>query len=754
MLDDLFQESTDKVLQDRADRPLQPRPESPGFGRSVWNTIKAPGKGVVAGANESAAFASDMLGAFGAVQAGIGLQADPSLLFSPEEQRKRAKDGEQARQQMDSGEAYSTDLGDTLRGRARGLMPDAATANAAEEILFGAGRFMSKAVGYSLAAGPIPGAAITGADEGLTEADRLKEQGVDAATRTKVGMVAGAAAAGAVALPIAGTTALGTAGLVAAGGPGGFVAQQAASRAILENAGYDRVASQYDPFDPVGLALSTLVPAAFGAYGLRAAKTAPKPAADPAAARALADMGASERLALRYDDPRLDAYTVTAAQRAGIPPEALLALKNAGERSSPTAVSPKGAQGVMQFMPDTWAAFGKGDPRDPVASIDAGAAYLRNLIDQYGGDVRAAIAHYNGGGKAGEAVRAGKMPPAAETRKYLQRVDDFMAQHAGTEAGRAVAGDPEAVAAARVALVRQTVESWNLKDPADAAGAEQHLSAILRAQDQLSTGQAVSVTRDLGLDELSRARLLDDMVGRLEQARADLLPDVGNVLEPGTVRQLREELGQLRQQQASMTDEAIKTRAKEVQQAEGISYKRALVAAQKEFDGRLQEANDRISHLENQLEVNRSAEQARQQVGVLDRQIERVKQDRAGAAPTPKAGALAVKQVLNELPASGKTAATPASEPAKPATKAPETASAGAPAAKEPATHANPAAAALDAQAAEIAKFSPDMMVQLEGMDQPMRLADALEAVKAEAAREAADAPLLEVAANCFLRTT
>ena len=45
------------------------------------------------------------------------------------------------------------------------------------------------------------------------------------------------------------------------------------------------------------------------------------------------------------------------------------------------------------------------------------------------------------------------------------------------------------------------------------------------------------------------------------------------------------------------------------------------------------------------------------------------------------------------------------------------------------------------------------MMVQLEGMDKPMRLADALEAVKAEAAREIADAPLLQAAAECFLRS-
>src|SRR5690606_37331574 len=103
-------------------------------------------------------------------------------------------------------------------------------------------------------------------------------------------------------------------------------------------------------------------------------------------------------------DERLDSYAAEAAEREGIPPALLLALKNAGEKSDPTAVSPKGAQGVMQFMPETWDSYAKGkDPRDPVASIDAGARYIADLIKQYDGNVRAAIAHYNGGTKAGRA---------------------------------------------------------------------------------------------------------------------------------------------------------------------------------------------------------------------------------------------------------------------------------------------------------------------------------------------------------------
>lgn len=511
MIESMFQDSTDKVLDDRVSRPVGTPPTKPSFGLSLWNTTKALPKGVATGATESAAFGSDILGAFGSVQAGYGVQADPAMLFDEDmRQRVQGAEGEKARADVQSGAAFTSDTGTGLRATARTMMPDSATANVAESILFGLGRFGAKAIGYSLAATPIPGAVLTGTDEAFVEAEKLKAEGVDFQTRTKAAAVAGGAAAAATALPVAGRTVAQTVGLVAAGGPGGFIAQQAATRSILQSAGYDKIAEQYDPFDPVGLAVATLIPAGFGAYasrGLRGARPVAAPV-DAAASRELVAMGMNERQALRYDDARLDAYAVTAAQRAGVPPDVLLAAKNAGERSSSSAAtSPVGAKGIMQFMDATWAQYGKGNVRDPVASIDAGAAYLADLGKQYGGDWRAALAHYNGGTLAGKAVQAGKAPPAAETRAYLERTDKFIAERQGTEAGRAAATDPEAVAAARVNLIRDTVNSWNLKDPADIAGAEQHLAAFSRAADQLGAGERVSVSDTLNLDNLAQARI-------------------------------------------------------------------------------------------------------------------------------------------------------------------------------------------------------------------------------------------------------
>lgn len=76
------------------------------------------------------------------------------------------------------------------------------------------------------------------------------------------------------ALPVAGSTWKATAGLSLTGGPVTFMAQQEATRQILDSADYKDLASHYDPFDPVGLTLSTLVPAAFGSLAMRGAARA------------------------------------------------------------------------------------------------------------------------------------------------------------------------------------------------------------------------------------------------------------------------------------------------------------------------------------------------------------------------------------------------------------------------------------------------------------------------------------------------
>lgn len=131
---------------------------------------------------------------------------------------------------------------------------------------------------------------------------------------------------------------------------------------------------------------------------------------------------------LRYDDPRLDAFAEEVEDRYDLPPGILVALKNAGERTNPGQVSPKGAQGIMQFMPATMELQDgkfKHDPNNPFESILAAGRYMQHTLKyQYRGDVSRAIADYNGGPRAAEGLTSGRLNE--ETTNYLMRVRDYL----------------------------------------------------------------------------------------------------------------------------------------------------------------------------------------------------------------------------------------------------------------------------------------------------------------------------------------
>lgn len=267
-LDDAYQGEINEALRNRAQlAPMAPGPER-GF--SFWGMAKAPFTGAAAGTVEAGAFLSDTVGAFGSAMASTGSTGVLPFAETEEQRVWREQGTSAAKKALDDGTAFSSDTGDTLRDASRWLGPNPQTASTAEQMVFGFTKTITKAVGYSLATGnPLTGAALTGADEGATASDELRRQGVDLATRTTVGAVTGIATGVGVALPVAGQTIRGTLGYAAAGGPGLFIAQQQMTRDILNNADYSNLADQYDPFDPVGLAVSTLVPAAFGAWALR-----------------------------------------------------------------------------------------------------------------------------------------------------------------------------------------------------------------------------------------------------------------------------------------------------------------------------------------------------------------------------------------------------------------------------------------------------------------------------------------------------
>jgi soluble lytic murein transglycosylase-like protein len=86
----------------------------------------------------------------------------------------------------------------------------------------------------------------------------------------------------------------------------------------------------------------------------------------------------------------------------------------------PHAMSPTGAQGLMQLEPATAAELGVTDPYDPGQNVGGGTRYIRGLLDRFHGDLRRAVAAYNAGPAAVE--KYGGVPPYAETRAYVENV--------------------------------------------------------------------------------------------------------------------------------------------------------------------------------------------------------------------------------------------------------------------------------------------------------------------------------------------
>jgi soluble lytic murein transglycosylase-like protein len=109
-----------------------------------------------------------------------------------------------------------------------------------------------------------------------------------------------------------------------------------------------------------------------------------------------------------------------AAKAEKVQPELLRAVMRQESRQYPCAVSEQGAKGLMQLMPDTISLLGVKDPFDSKQNIEAGAKYLKQMIDRYKGDLAKALAAYNAGPATVDAAKG--VPDIPETRNYVDAI--------------------------------------------------------------------------------------------------------------------------------------------------------------------------------------------------------------------------------------------------------------------------------------------------------------------------------------------
>ncbi|MBN3500924.1 lytic transglycosylase domain-containing protein [Burkholderia cenocepacia] len=714
---------------------------------SITSIARAVGRGLGQGGTALFGAASDLA-------AGLSqIYVDPdTLTLNPQAQADADKQVNAAIAKQRAGHLFESPLGTRAYDLSDTFKPDPTRATAIDQTVQGVVSGLTQIVPAAVLGGPLAGAAVGGTSIGMSRAEDLKRQGVDVGTRTAVGTVEGALTAAGAVLPVAGSTLPRTIGLVAAGGPGAAVAQATIEKAILRNADYDHLADQINPLDPINLAAATLMAGTFaGVHTAVSARAARQTAA--VATAPLETLSIDARKALPYNAPQLDAYAAQAAQREGVPPALLDFIKNHGERSNSNQVSSAGAKGVMQFTKDTWAAYGKGDPQDPVNSIDAAARYAKDLLQRYDGDMRAAVTEYNGGVEQARAVQAGGSPTAKETIGYLKRFDEYVATRGIDSATFRVT--PEQVDAALLGRGQRIVDdAYVFGRPDDVAAMSAHQDAFELAARQMDAGQFPDVARFVTGDDSARATALDSLIAETEAQRTDIAQQAAGLADQGAVSQMRAELDQLTATRPDDSAAGVKELTRQLQD-QGMKYKAAAAKAQKQIDAAIADHEAQVQRLRGAIEENARAQQAHQQLGALDAQLADLRTARAGIdAPATRRTPLSrfVEDVVR-----AQTRREPAAayrQPQEPVLQAADTIPAGGvPRAATTPTASAPSARAIEANLRDTAALRPDMQVTIDTPtgERTGTVAELLQQIDDEHAMNTQDAGLFEVAANCFI---
>ena len=321
---------------------------------------------------------------------------------------------------------------------------------------------------------------------------------------------------------------------------------------------------------------------------------------------ALRSMSPSEHKKIKYNDPRLDAYTIQRGTEKGmdwaIP--LLLAIRKDGERSNNNATSPVGAKSVMQFMPKTWQEYNKGGRRDlnnPADTIDAAYDFVQWISKKYNTTDPAVIAaYYNGGGRQAEAVKSTGRATNKETADYVPRVLAGYRKYSGQK-GYVTTGNLDLDTNAEMGLMRK--EYWE--------GQKQKVSDSLKALGDASKYSADQ--KKLAVEYRAKLTALDQL---LSQASSETMNIIRNAqLKHQEEVKKKDDQLKLDDQRASQQIEDIEYEIKELERTMVLrGFTKGDVATRDSLYKKLAEAKKAQLELKNQIYLNNSYEYKEDQV--------------------------------------------------------------------------------------------------------------------------------------------
>lgn len=721
MFDELFPDARAASLSQAVQRPVQmPEPGVwQGFGSAVADALPYAGQ-------TTASAWTAMFDAYGHAAA---FRDAPTMSLMHGE--PVADPAEIQRDTLDR--MGNSELAREFRERAKTYAPDPAAVGVAGRVAHGLLSGATKMTSYA-GAGPA-GPVLFGMDSGINRSQELTDQGVDQGTAALAGVVTGTASATMMRLPPAlGATRAQSAAIGAVAAPTLSVAEVGGIRLLLEHADYDKIAAQYQPFDPLNLSIAALTGGAFGAafhLGKPAATAHLTPQQDYR--RFLSEFGLTEDVVRMVSDNPVDQIPMPPGtakierRQSSIDGEGMFATESAspGELLAPARIggmrTPAGRFTNHSNRPNAEFRPRPNGDLDMVAiePIEAGTEVVI--------DYRQA-AEVNGWGAA-------KLTP--DEHAALLTMNEVQARDGAT-----------------------------LTRPGDVAAAARAADAQALARQQMDAREMVSVAHLVEPDpptlEAARAMAFERMTAEL---RAELIPEAGNRAEPGAVAQMTQERANIEQRlEALRSDAGFREEAK-LQQEQGLSRKQAESAARKVLPERIAALEEQAARLDRLLEANRRASSAEQDLALLDRgeiperylpSLETRAADIVrGFEPRPIAQG--IRNAFEGRPAPTETAAThmaPTAEGEAPAGIVEKVrdmlAQVFSREEAAPRTEATPRTPE-QARALEIASQNPDALVRLEDGSEA-RMADLISHADAVEAQAKTEVAAFEAAVTCALR--